>query len=117
MRRPAVGDLDPVPLDRVVEAEAGASDVATARADREPVVEARRVRVAGVGLERQCVDPLVAQLEVAAPETAKVLDPSRLEPDQVRGVVGDALRVRLCEAHCHFVRELEVAHRRVASQR
>ena len=111
VRRPAIGDLRPVALDRVVEAEAGAADVAAARQDREPVVEAGRVGVAGVRLERQGVDALAAELEVAAPEAAQVLDPRRLEPDEVRGVVGDALRVRLREAHRHLVGELEVAHR------
>ena len=112
VRRPAVGDLGPVALDRVVEAEAGASHVSAARPDREPVVEAGRVGVAGVRLERQRVDSLVAQLEVTAPEAAQVLDPRRLEPDQVRGVVGDALRVRLGEAHRHVVGELEITSAR-----
>jgi len=60
MRRPAIGDLLPVPLDRVVEAEAGASNVAAPRPDREAVVEAGGVAVARVGLEREGVDALLA---------------------------------------------------------
>ncbi len=115
--RPAVRDLGAVALDRVVEAEAGAAHVATPRADREPVVEPRRIRVAGVRLQRQGVDTLLAKPRVAAAEPAQVLDSRHLEPDEVRGMVGHALRVGLREADGHLGGELERGHPRVASQR
>ena len=63
-----------------------------------------------MSLERQGVDAFLAEAEVAAAEPAQVLDPRRLEPDEVGGVVGDALRVRLRKADGHVVRELEVGH-------
>ena len=106
--RPAVRDLGAVPLDRVVEAEAGAAHVAAPRADGEPVVEPSRFRVARVRLERQGVDAFLAQPRVAAAEAPQVLDPRHLEPDEVRGVVRHALRVGLGEADGHLVREPEI---------
>ena len=63
-----------------------------------------------MSLERQGVDAFLAEAEVAAAEPAQVLDPRRLEPDEVGGVMGDALRVRLRKADGHLVRELEIIH-------
>ena len=53
-------------------------------------------------------DPLGLQLRVAAAKTCEVLDPRDLEPDEVDGVMRDALRVRLGEANLHLGREAEV---------
>ena len=108
VRRPALGDELAVALDRVVEPEASAAHLAAAGLDREPVVEASRGDVPRMGLEGQRVDSLPPQPEINGSETAQILDYRRLEPDEVGGVVGDALRVRLREADGHVVRELEV---------
>ena len=55
-----------VALDRVVEAEAGAAELAAARAHVSAVVEGGRPQVADVRLDRQRLDPVVAQRRVAA---------------------------------------------------
>ena len=110
MGRPPVSDRLAVPLDLVVEAKASATKVAAARVNREAVVEAGRVPIASVRLERQRVDAFVAQLLVAAAEAPQVLDARDLEPDEVRGVVGDTLSVRLRKADDDLGRELEVGH-------
>jgi hypothetical protein len=111
VRGPALGHALAVPLDEIVEPEARAAHVAAARVDREPVVEAGRVHVLRVRLEGQRVDALLAQPRVAAPEATQVLDPRHLEPDDVRGVMGDALRVRFRKSHSNLVAEVVVAHR------
>ena len=49
-----------------------------------------------------------AQARVAAAEAREVVDARDLEPDEVDGVVRDALRVGLGEAHAHLGREVEV---------
>src|SRR5918994_4589212 len=96
MRRPAVGDdLAVVALDLVVEPEACAADVATASVDLQVVVESGRGAIPRVRLEGESVDSLLAQDLVAASEPAEVLDAGDLEPDQVLGVVRNALRVGL----------------------
>ena len=55
--------------------------------------------------------PLVAQRLVAARVLAQVLDARDLEPDEVRRVVRDALRVGVREADAHVGREREPLHR------
>ncbi len=96
--RPAVGDGLAVPLDHVLEAEAGAADVPARRADAQPVVEMDGHEVADVRLDRERLDPSSSQCGVAAGVSGEVVDPGDLEPDEVGGVVGDALRVGLGEA-------------------
>ena len=96
--RPAVGDGLAVPLDHVLEAEAGAADVPAHRADVQSVVELDGHEVADVRLDRERLDPARSQGAVAPGVTGEVVDPRDLEPDQVDGVVNDALRVRLGEA-------------------
>jgi len=105
VERPAVGELLAVALDRVVEAEARSPQVAAGAADGEAVVESRRCQVANVHLGRQRLDSLGLQLRVAAAEPLEVLDPRELEPNEVDGVVCDALRVGLREAHAHVRRK------------
>lgn len=104
MAGPGLGDGLAPALDRVLESEAGAADLAAARPDGQPLVELDGSEVAHVDLGRRRFDALLAKPLVAAVETAQVLDPRGLEPDEVGGVVGDALRVRLREAD----REVEV---------
>ena len=53
-------------------------------------------------------DPVRAQARVAAAEAPEVVDARHLEPDEVDGVVRDALRVRLGEANAHLGGEAEV---------
>ena len=67
--------------------------------DHEPVVEGDGPDVAGVDLGGRGLDPGVAQSLVTAGELPEVLDARGLEPDEVGGVVGDALRVGFREAH------------------
>jgi len=101
VRRPAVGDRLTAALDDVLEAEARAAQTDAARADDEPVVEARRLQVAGVRLEHERLDALLAQPRIAARDLLEVVDAGDLEPDEVLRVVDDPLRVGLGEAHAH----------------
>jgi hypothetical protein len=57
-------------LDRVLEAEAGAAEIRTARADYELVVELRRLPVPDVDLRGRRLDALLAKPRVAAAEPA-----------------------------------------------
>ena len=98
MTRPAVGEDLFAALDDVLEAEAGAADPGAAGVDCEPVVEPRRPEIPDVHLRRRRLHALLAQPRVPAVEAREVLDPRDLEPDEVRRVVGDSLRVRLREA-------------------
>lgn len=97
MARPAVGDRLAVPLDRILEPEAGATEAGAPRVHDEVVVELRRLPVPDVDLGRRRLDALLAKAGVPAVEPAQILDARGLEPDEVRGVVRDSLRVRLCE--------------------
>ena len=117
MHRPALGDPLTRSVDGILEAEPGAAQVAAAGANRQSIVETSRLEIACVGLERQRVDSLLAQTEVAAAEAPQVLDPRRLEPDEISRVMRDSLGVGLREANGDLGREVEFAHRRVASQR
>ena len=101
MRRPAVGDGAgrlARPLDDVVEAEAGATDVGRTHVNRERVVEAGHVAEADARFHCGCVHAGLEETLVAASELLQVRDPCDLEPDQIHGVVDDALCVRLVEA-------------------
>ena len=99
--------------DRVLVAEAGA---AQRRRSAQWTTSSSSKRagtpVAAERLEDERLDPVVAQRLVAAGERAQVLDARDLEPDEVGGVVRDALRVRVREAHAHRRREGEAVHRR-----
>ena len=98
MAAPALGDRLTVALDDVLVLEPGPAQLGAARVDDEPVVEGHRADVPDVDLGGRRLDALLAQSPVAAVEPAQVLDASGLEPDQVGGVVGDALCVGLGEA-------------------
>ena len=60
---------------------------------------------------RQRLDALLADVLVAACVGVEVGDAGLLQPDDERGVVRDALRVRLREPHADVVREREAVHR------
>jgi len=97
--RPAVRDQLAVSLDRVVVTEPGALHIDAAGVHEQPVVEARRLHVAHVRLEHECLDSEVAQALVAACVTLQVSDAGDLEPDEVVRVVRDPLSIGLGEAH------------------
>ena len=99
MSRPALGDELAVPFHRVLVLEAGAAHLGAPGVDHQPVVEGDGPDVAGVDLGGRSLDAGVPQSLVAAGEPPEVLDACGLEPDEVGGVVGDALRVGLGEAH------------------
>ena len=110
MRRPAVRDRLTVARDRIVEAEPRAAELADPRVDPELVVEVRRLAVADVRLQHERLDPLRAQGAVPAGELREVRDARDLEPDEVRGVVRDALRVGFGEAHADVGVEAKRVH-------
>ena len=92
-----------VPLDPVLVAEAGAADADAAQVDREDVVEGGGGAIVDADAGRQRLDPLRLDRPVAAGVVGQVRDARDLEPDDVRRVVGDALRVGLGEAHADVV--------------
>ena len=100
----------PLPLDGVLVAEARAADVDAARPDPQAVVEVRRAVVADVHLRRQRLDSLRLDRQVAAGMLRQVRDPRDLEPDDERGVMGDALCVGLGEADEDLGREVVALH-------
>ena len=108
--RPAVGDDLAVALEHVLEAEPRAADVDAAGVDPDPVVEEHRLQVADVRLGRQRLVPVGLDAPVAAAEPGEVVDARDLVPDEVGGVVGDALRVGLREADGDLGREAEALH-------
>ena len=97
MTGPAVGEDLSAALDHVLEAKAGAAYSGAAGVDREPVVEPRRPEIPNVHLRCGRLHALLAQPRITAVEAREVLDPRDLEPDEVRRVVRDSLRVRLGE--------------------
>jgi hypothetical protein len=78
--------------------------------DLDAVVEEDRLQVANVRLGRQRLVAVCLQPLVAPAEAGEVLDPGDLEPDEVGGVVGDALRVGLGEPDRNLRRETEAVH-------
>lgn len=97
MARPAVGDRLAVPFDRVLVAEPGAADVGAPRVDHELVVELGRLPIPDIDLGSRRFHALLAEAGIPALEAPQILDASGLEPDEVRRVVRDSLRVRLRE--------------------
>ena len=71
--------------------------------DRQHVVERRGGAIVDPHAGRQRLDPLRLDRPIAAGVIGEVRDPRDLEPDDVRGVVGDSLRIRLGEAHADVV--------------
>src|SRR6185312_12414242 len=106
----AVGQQLLSPDDRVLVAEAGRARADAPGVDDELVVEPGRDAVAAERLEHERLDALVAQGLIAAGELAQVLDARDLEPDDVRGVVRDALGVGVREAHPDRNREGVTVH-------
>ena len=80
--------------------------------DPKLVVEVRRLAVADVRLQHERLDPLRAQGAVPAGELREVRDARDLEPDEVRGVVRDALRVGFGEPDGNVGVEAEPVHAR-----
>jgi hypothetical protein len=107
---PAVGDHRIVALDRVLVAEARASQVDAAHVYDETVVEPRRLEVADVRLEDDCLQPEVSQALVPTGRLLEMLDARDLEPDEVVRVVRDPLRVGFREADANICLEGESAH-------
>jgi hypothetical protein len=68
-------------------------ELAAVGAHGQAVVEASRLEVAHVRLDRERLDPIGSQARVAATEARKVVDAGDLEPDEVDGVVRDALGI------------------------
>ena len=91
------------PLDPVLVAEPRSAHVDAAEVDREDVVEERRGVVVDPHAGRERLDALRLDRAVAARVVGEVRDPRHLEPDDERGVMGDALRVRLGEPHADVV--------------
>jgi uncharacterized membrane protein len=116
VRGPAVGDSLSASLDQVLEAKARAAKVAAARVDRETVVEACRDAVAHGRLGHERLDPTRAKGGIAAREAVEVLDACDLEPDEVRGVVGDTLSVGLGETNADLGRESKLVQPEALSQ-
>ena len=100
--RPAVcNDRAVVSHDEVLVAEARSSHVDAARMDVQHVVEPRRNEVTAERLEHECLESPVAQRLVAAGVLSQVLDAGNFEPDEVRRVVRDPLRVGFRKADAH----------------
>jgi hypothetical protein len=112
MRRPPVGDHVAVAGHLVVEAEASAAELADAGVDAKAVVEMRRLEVADVGLEDEGLQPGLAQRGVTSGVLLEVGDTRDLEPDEVDGVMDDALRIGLGKAGTDVRAEPESGHRR-----
>ena len=74
------------------------------------IVEVRGFPVADVRLQHERLDSLGAQCVVTAGVLGEIGDPRDLEPDEVRRVVRDALRVGLREAHRDVRVEVELVH-------
>src|SRR5581483_4543765 len=108
--RPAVRDRLTLALEHVVVPEARSADVDAAGVDPDAVVEEGRLQVTDVRFGRQRLVAVRLQAAVAVPEASEVLDSRDLEPDEVRGVVGDALRVGLGEPDRELGREAEPFH-------
>ena len=111
MRSPAVGDELLAARDRVLVAKARTANLADAGMDSEPVVEPRGRPIPHMGLEHERLEPLFAERVVAAGVLGEVRDAGDLEPDEIRRVVRDALRVGLGEAHANLGLEREPLHR------
>jgi len=74
------------------------------------VVEARRHEVAAERLEHERFEPPVAKRLIAACVLSQILHAGDLEPDEVRRVVCDALRIGVSEADAHGRRERVTLH-------
>jgi hypothetical protein len=78
--------------------------------NEQPVVEPRGPEIANMCLEDERLEAEVAQALVAAGVALEVLDACDLEPHEVVRVVGDALCVRLGEAHLDRSLKAEAVH-------
>ena len=105
-----MGDPQTVPLHEILVAEPRTADVDAAHPDRQHVVEHSGALVLEMDTGRQGLDPALADRAVAAGELLEVGDARDLEPDHVRRVMGDALRVRLGKPDADVVRERKAVH-------
>lgn len=97
MRGPSDRDHLALAINRIVETKPRAAQVAAARVHDERVVEAGRLQVPEMRLEHERLQALVPEHLVPAGEDAEILHAGDLEPDEVGGIVGDALRIGLRE--------------------
>jgi hypothetical protein len=105
--RPAGRDRVTVPLYYVLVAKACAAHIDAASVDQQPIVEVCGTQMANVSLDRHRFDAIVPKRLVAASKAVEVVDARHLEPDEVLGVVRDALRVSLGEADTNLGVEAE----------
>src|SRR3954453_1147654 len=111
---PAVRNQVVAAREVVLEAETRAAEAGAADADRDRLVEPGGAEVARVRLGRQRLAAALLEAGVAAVEAREIVDAGDLEPHEVRGVVGDALRVGLGEPDAHLGVELKrLGHGRV----
>ncbi len=117
MAGPAFCEPLAFPFDRVLEAKPRAAQVAAPHTDHKRIVEPRGLEPANARLDGQGLDALPPQSRVAAVEAGQVVDAPTLEPDEVGGVMRDALGVRLGEADAHVRGEIEGVHGRTVEGR
>jgi hypothetical protein len=94
-----------VGLDQVRDLDQRPRRLGDARVDRDRVAEPDGAPVAGRDVDDGEVEPARVHLGVVVAAVREQRDPGLLEPRDVRGVVDDAHRVRLGEAHADRVRE------------
>src|SRR5450830_483527 len=107
----ALGQALAVPLDQILAAEAGASEIEAAGIDTQLLVEASRREVANVYLHDRRLDSLIADCLVTAGVLGEISDSGGLEPDEERGMMGYSGRVGLGEADGHLGEEVKRRHR------
>ena len=105
-----VGDELAVALDPVLVPEPSSTNVRAARPDSQRLVEVGRTVIADADLDRERLDPSVANRLVSAGVLREIRDARNLEPDHERGVMSDALRVGLGEPDTHVGGEREAVH-------
>ena len=99
-----------VTLDAVLVLESGAANVRAARPHSERFVEVRSAVVVDADLGRERLESTIAQGLVATRVCGQIRDARDLEPDDERGVVGNALRVGLGEPNAHVGGERKAVH-------
>ena len=100
----------PARSSEVVVAEARTANIDTARPDPDDVVEHGRREVANVRLDDRRLVARVLKGAIAGRVLVEIGDARHFEPDEVRGVVGDPLRIRLREPNANLGREAEALH-------
>lgn len=99
-----------VTLDSVLVSETISPHVRAARPDSQCLVEVGGAVVADADLGRQSLEASVTDRLVSARIRGEIRNARDLEPDDERGVVRDALRVRLGKPNTHVGEEREAFH-------